>query len=379
MAGAQEREVDTLPLSPSRMKPLALATVISALLLGATAAAAHPVPFSYLDVHLQPKMVEVVIVAHVFDVGHDLHIDPPDRLLDAGFLNQQHDSLVALFGPRLQLAADGSPLTPTSWSSAEALPERQSVKIQARYDVAGSPGILTVDARMFPYDVAHQTFVNVYEGDALTWQAILDAAKTRLDYYAGSRQGVAAVARRFVPSGLRHIFLGADHLLFLIALLLLGASFRQLTFFAAAFVAGDAAAFLLTIFAVLHPPARIIEPAVALGIVYVGADNLLVRGGRDMRVWIALGFGFIHGFWFANGLREMDLPSRALGWSLLSFDVGLEIAQIFVVLALGSAISALLHRSPKAGRRLAFGGSVVVIVGGAYWFIQRVFFPGGVL
>jgi hydrogenase/urease accessory protein HupE len=230
---------------------------------------------------------------------------------------------------------------------------------------------------MFPYDVAHQTFVNVYEGDTLTWQAILDAAKTRLDYYAGSRQGAVAVARRFIPSGLRHILLGPDHLLFLIALLLLGASLRQLTVFAAAFVAGDAAAFLLTVFAVLHPPARIIEPAVALSIVYVGADNLLVRGGRDMRAWIALGFGFIHGFWFANGLREMDLPSRALSWSLLSFDMGLEIAQIFIVLALGSAISALHARSAFAGRRLAYAGSLIAIAGGVYWFVQRVFFPGG--
>jgi hydrogenase/urease accessory protein HupE len=361
------------------MKPLALATVMTALLLRATAAAAHPVPFSYLDVHVQPNTVEIAIVAHIFDVAHDLHVERSDRLLEAGFLNQQHAALIALLGARLQVTADGRTLTPTSWSSAEALPDRQSVRIHARYDVAGSPGIVTVDARMFPYDVAHQTFVNVYEGNALTWQAILDVAKTRLDYYAGSRQGAVAVARRFIPSGLRHILLGPDHLLFLIALLLLGASLRQLTFFAAAFVAGDAAAFLLTVFAVLHPPARIIEPAVALSIVYVGADNLMVRSGRDMRMWIALGFGFIHGFWFANGLSDMDLPSRALSWSLLSFDTGLEVAQVFIIFAIGSALSALRRRSPIASRRLVFGGSLIAIAGGVYWFIQRVFFPGGVV
>ena len=56
------------------------------------------------------------------------------------------------------------------------------------------------------------------------------------------------------------------------------------------------------------PPARIIEPAIALSIVYVGADNLMVRDGRDVRAWIAFAFGFIHGFGFANVLREMDLP-----------------------------------------------------------------------
>ena len=360
------------------MKPAALASVVTALLLRATAATAHPVPFSYLDVHVQPNTVGIALIVHVFDVAHDLHLDPPERLLEAGFLNQHHDALIALLGPRVQVTADGRPLTPASWSPAEGLPDRQSVRIRARYDVAGSPGIVTINTRMFPYDAAHQTFVNVYEGDALTWQAILDVSKTRLDYYAGSRQGVVAVARRFIPSGLRHVLLGPDHLVFLIALLLLGGSLRQLIVFAAAFVAGDAAAFLLTVFAVLHPPARIIEPAVALSIVYVGADNLMVRGGRDVRPWIALGFGFIHGFWFANGLREMDLPSRALSWSLLSFDAGIEVAQILIVFAVGAALSSLHRRSPIAGRRVAYAGSLIVIAGGVYWFIQRVFLAGGV-
>jgi hypothetical protein len=129
---------------------------------------------------------------------------------------------------------------------------------------------------------------------------------------------------------------------------------------------------------IVSPPARIIEPAIALSIVYVGADNLMVAGGRDMRAWIALAFGFIHGFGFANVLREMDLPRKALGWSLFSFNVGVEIGQLLVVIAVASAFAALRSRSEWAGRQLAFAGSVVVIVTGAFWFIQRVFFPGGI-
>jgi hydrogenase/urease accessory protein HupE len=349
------------------------------LLLRATAAPAHPVPFSYLDVRLQPDVVDVAIVAHMFDVAHDLHVDPPEQLLDASFLAAQSDALIALLAPRLQLAADGTPVPAVSWSPAEALADRQSVRIRARYAVRGSPGIITVDARMFPYDPAHQTFVNVYEGDMLTLQAILDSAKTRLEYYSGSRQGAFAVGRRFLPSGLRHVLAGPDHLLFLLGLLLLGGSLRQLTFIAGAFAAGNALAFALIVLNILHPPARIIEPAVALSMVYVGADNLMVRGGRDMRVWIALAFGLIHGFWFANGLREMDLPARALAWSLLSFDVGIEVAQVLVILLIGSAISALRSRSERAGTALAYAGSFVAIVAGVYWFVQRVFFPGGIV
>jgi hypothetical protein len=109
-----------------------------------------------------------------------------------------------------------------------------------------------------------------------------------------------------------------------------------------------------------------------LSIVYVGADNLLARGGRDIRAWMAFGFWFIHGFGFANVLRGMDLPRRALGWSPFSFNVGVEIGQLMVV---ASALTALRTRSELLGWRIAFAGSLVVIAAGAFWFIQRVFFP----
>src|SRR5262249_44760450 len=118
-----------------------------------------------------------------------------------------------------------------------------------------------------------------------------------------------------------------------------------------------------------------IEPAIALSIVYVGADNLLVHGGRDVRAWIAFTFGFIHGFGFANVLREMDLPTRALGWSLFSFNVGVEIGQLLVVATVATALARLRARSEVAGRQLAFVGSLGVIAAGTFWFIQRVFFP----
>src|SRR6185312_8010413 len=159
-----------------------------------------------------------------------------------------------------------------------------------------------------------------------------------------------------------------DHLLFLVGLLLLGGTIRQLAVIVTAFTVAHSVTLSLAALNLVSPPARIIEPAIALSIVYVGADNLLVRGGRDVRAWIALAFGFIHGFGFANVLREMGLPTRALGWSLFSFNVGVEIGQLLVVVAVASALAALRARSEAAGRRLAFAGSLVVIVTGAFWF-----------
>jgi hypothetical protein len=73
----------------------------------------------------------------------------------------------------------------------------------------------------------------------------------------------------------------------------------------------------------------------------------------------------------------MDLPARALGWSLFSFNVGVEVGQLAVVIVVASALAALRARSEAAGRRLALAGSVAVIAAGTFWFIQRVFFSGG--
>ena len=370
------RAVGTLPLAAmSRLGPAGL---IVALLGLPVPAAAHPVPFSYLDIHIGPGALELTLVVHVFDVGHDLRIDPPERTLDAAVLGQQGSALVALLQPRLQVAADGRLLTNGIWSAPVPLPDRQSIQLRAKYQTGSVPGSVTVTAALFPYDPTHQTFLNFYEGDGLTSQAILDRNHPEFEYFAGTRQGALAVIRKFIPSGIHHILIGPDHLLFLVGLLLLGGSVRRLLLVVTAFTVAHSITLSLAALNIVTPPSRIIEPAIALSIVYVGVDNLMVGRGRDVRALIAFAFGFIHGFGFANVLREMGLPARALGWSLFSFNVGVEIGQLFVVVLVASALMALRSRNEAAGRRLAFAGSLVVIAMGAFWFVQRVFFPGGI-
>jgi hydrogenase/urease accessory protein HupE len=360
------------------MTRLATVATVLALLFTASRAAAHPVPFSYVDASVQRGAIDVTLVAHVFDVAHDLGVSPPERLLEPGLLAARGAEIAQMLAPRLAVTADGRQLQAPQWSTPEPLVDRQSLRFHARFAVTRSPGMVAVDARMFPYDATHQTFVNFYDDGTLGYQAILDASKTHAEYFAGSRQGTLAVIRRFVPAGVHHILIGPDHLLFLIGLLLLGGTIRQLTLVVSAFTVAHSITLSLAALNLVTPPARLIEPAIALSIVYVGADNLLVRGGRDMRAWIAFAFGFIHGFGFANVLREMDLPRRALGWSLFSFNLGVEIGQLLVVLVVATAFAALRSRNEAAGRRLAFAGSLVVIAAGAFWFIQRVFFPGGI-
>jgi hydrogenase/urease accessory protein HupE len=345
-----------------------------ALFLIARPASAHPVPFSYLDLRIQSNAIEGTLVVHIFDAAHDLNLDKPETLLDSTAARRNGPALIAMLSGRLQVLVDGRPAS-TSWSGPEVLADRQSLQFQIRFAVDRAPGTVTVTAGLFPYDPTHQTFINIYEGQALT-QAILDRNKPSFEYFAGTRQGILAVVERFVPAGIHHILIGPDHLLFLVGLLLLGGGIRKLAIVVTAFTVAHSITLSLAALNIVSPPSRLIEPAIALSIVYVGADNLLVKGGRDVRKWIAFAFGFIHGFGFASVLREMDLPARALGWSLFSFNFGVEIGQLLVVVTVASALAMLRSRSEIASRHLAFAGSIVVIVAGAFWFLQRVFFPG---
>ena len=346
--------------------------VLVALAAEAAPAIAHPAPFSYLDIRIERGAIDVTIAAHAIDVAHEIGVADAARLLEPAVLPERAPAIVELLRERLRLRADGALLTGGVWSSPEPMADRDSLRVRVRFDLSKDAGRLSVDALLFPYDPIHQTFVNVYERDALTAQAILTPGKPAMEHFAGTPQGTLAVVRRFGAAGIHHILIGPDHLLFLVGLLLPGGSLRRLALVVTAFTAAHSVTLSLAALDVVRAPAWLVEPAIALSIVYVGADNLTVRGGRDVRAWIAFAFGLIHGFGFAGVLREMDLPSRALGWSLFSFNVGVEIGQLLVVSAVAWALALVRARSEVAGRRLTVGGSVAVIAAGGYWFVERV-------
>ncbi len=364
-------------MTHGRMRMAAGACLI-VLLAFAPRADAHPTPFSYIDLRLSPAALDIVIIAHIFDVGHDLNVDPGDRLLEPAVLADRAAAATALVRERLRLSLDGRAIAACTWSAPDALPERQSLRWSVHCPWDRLPGRLSIDAWLFPYDPQHQTFVNVYDADRLVTQFILERRRTATNYFPGTTAGVAAVIGTFVPAGIHHILIGPDHLLFLVGLLLMGGTLRRLVLIVTAFTLAHSVTLSLAALNLVTPPARVIEPAIALSIVFVGADNLVARSGRDIRAWIALSFGLIHGFGFANVLREMGLPAGALGWSLFSFNVGVEIGQLLVVIVVASALAAVRARSELVGRRVATVGSVVVIAAGTFWFVQRLFFTGGV-
>lgn len=367
---------------PASFRTLALSVLVLCAL--PRSAVAHPAPFSYVDVRIASSGITGTLVVHDFDVAHDLGIETPASLLDNAIAQQQRARLVTLIERRIQLLADGVPVT-IEWGALSVLADRQSLALAFQATTTGTPGTVTVDALIFPYDPVHQTFVNVYDEDALRHQAILDFDHRALTYYTGTTQGVWAVVRTFVPAGIEHILIGPDHVLFLIGLLLLGGSAWTLGGIVTAFTIGHSITLSAAALDLVTPPARLIEPAIALSIVFVGVDNLLVAAARrtataptrDIRAWVAGVFGLVHGFGFASVLKEFGLPSGALGWSLFSFNLGVEIGQLLIVLIVASALAAVRRRHPRLGDRMAWAGSIGVILAGGYWFVERVFLTGG--
>jgi hydrogenase/urease accessory protein HupE len=343
----------------------------------AAVAEAHPAPFSYIDARIGTDAIQVSLVVHIFDVAHDLNVDPPERLLEPAFLDAHAQDVIRMLTPRFRLGTNGQSPSPLVWSRLEPLPERQSVRVQATVRVDGVPPVVAIDTLMFPYDIAHQTFVNIYESDQVALQAILDRSKTRLDFYTASPGGRVAVFRGFVGDGLRHVFLGPEHLIFLIGLVLLGGSGRKLTIIVVAFAVAHTLAFTLGALGLLRSPTRLIEPGIALTIIYLGADNLMVRGGKDVRIWIAAAFGALHGLGFAGTIRALDLSQYSVRWSIVGFTLGLTLAEAGFVIAAGTVIERLRRRDEHFSRRLVFAGSFAIIAAGTVWFVQRVFFPGG--
>jgi hypothetical protein len=337
----------------------------------AAPAPAHPVPFSYLDLRFEGRSLAGTLTVHQYDLAHEFALPDPAMAEDAHFLDAHAPQISALFDGRVHLTAV-QPLR-LQLTGIKPLPERNSIELSF---VASGPlgGKLTYAGNMFPHDSQHETFVNVYDRGTLRAQWIVGAKSAPHAYYRGNGQGALAVLETFIPAGAHHIWVGPDHLLFLLGLLLFGGSWRRLLWIVTAFTVGHSITLSLATLDIVAPPAALIEPAIALTIVVVGVANLLRREGRDGRVLLAGTFGLIHGFGFASVLKAFGLPREALGWSLFGFNFGVELGQLAVVVPLAFVLGTLWRTRPKLARQVATAGSIVVIAGGGYWFLQRTVF-----
>jgi len=208
----------------------------------------------------------------------------------------------------------------------------------------------------------------------LTTRSVLERG-ARSDPYAlaGPLEPPTAVSlgRQYLGLGFVHIVpRGLDHILFVLGLFLLGTRTRALVWQVSAFTVAHAATLSLAVFEIVALPARVVEPLIALSIVYVAVENVLTARLTPWRPAVVFGFGLLHGLGFAGVLRQLGLPEQERLLGLLSFNVGIELGQLLVItLALASV--GWCRRRPWYRARIAVPLSVAIAGVGLFWAVER--------
>lgn len=175
---------------------------------------------------------------------------------------------------------------------------------------------------------------------------------------------------QFIFMGIEHIDTGYDHILFLVALILAGGGFMYLIRIITAFTLAHSITLSLAVLGIVSVPSRLVESCIAASIIYVAAENLWRR--KDEASWILVFiFGLVHGLGFANVLKEMELPRNQLIQSLVSFNLGIELGQLVIVLASWFLLSKITRL--EWAKNLKPAGSVAIMMMASFWFFQRAF------
>lgn len=194
-----------------------------------------------------------------------------------------------------------------------------------------------------------------------------------------------AVARTYLVLGIEHILGGVDHLLFVLALLILVKGSRRLIATVTAFTIAHSLTLAGATLGWVHVPGRPVEAAIALSIVFVAAEILHSRHGQpgltEKFPWVvAFAFGLLHGFGFASALSEVGLPQSAIPVALFCFNVGVEVGQlmfiasVFAVMALGNGIARRcwpVASCPQFSTRLQLLPPYAIGSIAMFWVIQR--------
>lgn len=240
-----------------------------------------------------------------------------------------------------------------------------------RCSATGLRGTLAVEGVGNTYSAA---MVKVFWLDGQSRVYTFTSAQKTAQLYgsAEDQRGMGEIARAYTVLGVEHILSGFDHLLFVLALLFLVGFNRQLLFTITAFTLAHSLTLALSALGLLTLRSPPVEATIALSIVLVAAEAL--HGGRTLaRRWpalVAFLFGLVHGLGFAGALQEIGLPQKHLAAALLSFNVGVELGQLFVV-ALAFGFYRALSRWPQSTMARAPALYAIGTIA-AYWSFGRI-------
>ena len=239
----------------------------------------------------------------------------------------------------------------------------------------------------FDVDPSHRGLVQWQGPGAPTSQALIfgtESAEQPLPLQAGSAW---ETLRQYIVEGVWHIWIGYDHILFLLALLLpavlvrrdggwagvdrLGGALRETVKVVTAFTLAHSITLSLAALQVVTLPSRLVESAIAASVIAAALSNLR-RSGAGHRWVMAFAFGLIHGFGFASVLADLGLPQGALVLALVGFNVGVELGQLAIV-AVFLPLAFSLRRTAFYRVGVLHFGSVIVALLASWWLAQRLF------
>ena len=178
----------------------------------------------------------------------------------------------------------------------------------------------------------------------------------------------------YTKLGFTHIIpQGFDHILFVAGLCLLSTKIKPMLWQATAFTVAHSITLALSMKNIFVVPSPIVEPIIALSIVFVAVENILISQLKPWRILLVFLFGLIHGMGFASALNEIGLPNGKFFTSILSFNLGVELGQMAVIAAVFSLLIIPFKTKPWYRKRMVYGLSASIALIAAYWVVARVF------
>ena len=296
------------------------------------------------------------------------------RLLDPSALEQQWLEFQPDFIQRIKVAINGNHVSP-DYQGIE-IPEIGDVDVSRtsivkfRGELISKNASLTIGwDKVFGKQIVR---VSNAEGEDL-YTAYLEAGGISDDIQLlNNNQSWLSVFYNFTVIGFAHIIpKGLDHILFVIGLFLLAAGMRSLLLQVTSFTLAHSVTLALGILGIVQIPASIVEPLIALSIVYVGVENVFSKKLQKWRPPIIFIFGLLHGFGFAGVLGEVGLMPQNFITSLVAFNIGVEIGQLAVIAICFITVGIWFSRKSWYRQVVTIPGSILIALMGGYWFIER--------
>lgn len=180
---------------------------------------------------------------------------------------------------------------------------------------------------------------------------------------------------KYLLLGFQHIVpLGFDHILFVTCVFFLTPDLRQVILQASMFTVAHSITLGLAMYGVIRPVPQVIEPLIALSIVFLAVENIYMKKVKPWRLIMVFVFGMVHGMGFAGALSQLGMPRYAFATALVSFNIGVEIGQLSIILLLYYSVSRVFSGRAWYRQRIVVPASVLIGLVAAYWTVERIFF-----